>query len=78
MDVLLFIMCKDNHLSVVKYLIEEAHVDKKAKDDEGLNALHYASEEDNLDIVKYLIEEANFGKESKDNVGETALHLTSQ
>ena len=65
-------------ISLVKYLIEDMHFDKEAKDGEGKTALHIASENNVLDVVKYLIEKAYVDKEAKDKDDRTALHYACQ
>ena len=75
---LFHVSCKIGHLSLVKYFIEEAHVDKEAKYKDDRTALHYACQWNRLDIVKYLIEEAHIDKYAKDNLGKTPLHVASE
>ncbi|KAK4113208.1 hypothetical protein N656DRAFT_708543, partial [Canariomyces notabilis] len=55
-------------------LIEQANVDKEAKDNNGATPLHWAATDGHEAIVKYLIEQANADKEAKDNNGVTPLH----
>ncbi len=66
----------EGNLVKVKEGIEQG-VDKEAKSNEGLTALHFASENGHLEIVKYF-ETCHVDKEAKDNRGRTALHCASR
>ncbi len=63
-------------MAIVKYLLEERHVDKEANTNNGWTALHCASEKGHLVIVKYLIEVSHVKMEAMTNDGQTAYDLS--
>ena len=65
------------NLDVIKYLVEELHVDVAAKSSNGWTPLHLASERGHLDIVQYFVQDCHIDTSIKDNDGWTALHLAS-
>ena len=74
----LHIASGNDHLEIVKFLIETYDVDMEAKDNNGWTALHFACVYSNLEIVKYLIETCGVNKEAKNNNGESACDLASR
>ncbi|MFP3036388.1 MAG: ankyrin repeat domain-containing protein [Wolbachia sp.] len=69
---LLHIAALNGCLDIVKYLIEQRHVDVNQADKEGFTALN-----GRLDIVKYLIENgADVNQANKDD--NTALHYAAR
>ena len=54
-------------LEVVKYIIEEYHIDVNIREDHGYTPLHIAAMNGRIDIVKYLIEECHADINAKDN-----------
>jgi ankyrin repeat protein len=67
--------CRNKHIAVFKYLLE----DKKAKDeaDEFLKdfPLHYACKYGSLEMVQYLIETKSLSVEAKNGDGHTPLYI---
>lgn len=64
--------CKES----LQYLHREARVDIHVKDNEGLNAVHYAAIGGDLDSFVYLIREAKLNYRDCNNVsGNNVLHL---
>ena len=61
------------NLEIVKYLVAEG-ASVQAKDDEGLQPLHYASRWGNLEIVKYLVGKGA-SLQAKDMDGLQPLHI---
>jgi hypothetical protein len=68
--------CTGGHLRIVKYLIEIAGADVKARDKFGRTPLHCAASNEKLEVLKYLIERgADVDAQNPDNYFEryTAL-----
>jgi ankyrin repeat protein len=77
-NIALSIASGKNDISLVKYLIEQCHVDVEAKDIIGWTSLHYASRYGRIEVVKYLIEQCDANVEVRDNNGSTPLHYSSR
>ena len=74
-DTALSAAAKNNHLSVVQYLVEQgADTDKPSTKSSGFIPLHYASRDGHLDVARYLLEQGADRDKAKDD-GWTSLHL---
>ena len=74
-DTALSAAAKNNHLSVVQYLVEQgADTDKPSTKRSGFIPLHYASRDGHLDVARYLLEQGADRDKAKDD-GWTSLHL---
>ena len=62
------------HLEVVKYLVEQCHVDIYARTNGGWTALHFASVEGHLEVVRYFVHDCHVDVSTKSDEGCTALH----
>ena len=72
-DTPIHIACKNGHLPVVQYLIEQQKFDINIKGFQEKTPLHYACEKDHLPIVEYLISKgANIN--AKDRGGDYVIH----
>ena len=74
----LWVACTNDHLDIVKYLVETYHADINSPDKQGnrLLALTVACSNDSTsvpDIVKYLVETCHADVNSIDNKGNTPL-----
>ena len=67
-------VCQCASLAWAKFLIEQCHVNKEARDKYGVTTLHMACSNDALYIVKYLIDEQGIDKETKSDENATPLH----
>ena len=74
-DSLIHIATRNNHLPIVKYLIEKQNMSGDIKGYYEMSPLHCACEKGYLPIVEYLIKWAN--KYSRDFRGQTPLHYAS-
>lgn len=66
-------LCK---LEVVKYLVENAHLDINKKGPFERTPLHWAAKYDFLDLIKYLIKQGA-DINAKDDIGYTPLHTAA-
>ena len=64
----------DNHLEIVKYLVEEVKVNPDAQDEYGCTPLHDASHWGHLEIIKYFIRH-DVDTSMKNNDGQTFLDV---
>jgi ankyrin repeat protein len=69
--------CSEDHLPVVRYLIEQCKADCNVKDSEDVTPLHIACEEGHLPMVQYLIDQCKADCNAKMYDGCTALHIAS-
>ena len=60
-------------LEIVKYLVEERHVDVNCKEEDGGTPLHSAAEAGELEVVKYLVEERHVDVNCRDEYCKTPL-----
>ena len=67
--------CMQNHLHVVRYLVEECGYDFTAKDNEGLSSMHLTARFGGVEVLKFLIEQKKCNPTEVDNWGRTPLHL---
>eukprot|EP00542_Grammatophora_oceanica_P001237 CAMPEP_0194066218 /NCGR_PEP_ID=MMETSP0009_2-20130614/85898_1 /TAXON_ID=210454 /ORGANISM="Grammatophora oceanica, Strain CCMP 410" /LENGTH=627 /DNA_ID=CAMNT_0038719147 /DNA_START=68 /DNA_END=1950 /DNA_ORIENTATION=+ len=78
--------CKNQHLDIVRYLVEEAQVDahNNALDQRGWTALHYvcggsmATTTTSLRLISYLVETVGIDVNTRTNCGSTPLHMVAQ
>lgn len=68
-------MACSNKVRIVKYLIEEAKLDKNLRNQQGDTPLHEAVSNENFAVVKYLMQEQKVQKEVKNLMGFTPLHI---
>ena len=59
----------NDHIDVIKYLIEECHVKVEAKNKNGETPFLTASYNGDIEIIKYLIEQCHANYEAKDKTG---------
>lgn len=66
------------HLSIIKYLLENAKIDTNAKGPDGMTALMVAARANQLPVVQYFVETTKSDVNEKDNNGKTALMWATQ
>jgi hypothetical protein len=75
----LMVAVQNNHLEVVKYLIENTGIDPHAQDAQGCNALHHAvmmsGEIDLLSIVDYLVNTVGMSASTENHAGESPISI---
>ena len=70
--------CRNGYIDIVRYVIEECHVDREWKDDDGTTALHVACQYGHLDVVQYLIEACHVNTKVTCKRGWTALQYATE
>ena len=68
--------CRNGHLDVAKYLVDEKDCDPACKDNDGWTPLHSACRNGHLDIAKYLVDEKDCNPACKTNKLVTPLYLS--
>jgi ankyrin repeat protein len=71
-DAVKYSLNMNGRLSLVKYLVEDLHVNIELQDTSRKSALIYAAKNNNFDILKYLVDQ-NANVNVKDDSGNTAL-----
>jgi ankyrin repeat protein len=69
--------CSCGHLNVVKFLIEQHHVDYECFDYFANRPLHSACSEGHLEVVQYLIKVCHVEVNTRNYFDSTALHCAS-
>jgi ankyrin repeat protein len=69
---------KGNHINLMKYLVEELHINVFARTLAGYSALFFACQNGNLEAVRYLIEECKLDPNDKTNSSMSMITIAEK
>ena len=72
----LYNACQNEHITVVKMLLEDDRIDVNKVDYHGQTALHSACMSNCIDIIKFLMDDSRVDINKKDNVDNTVFHFS--
>ena len=70
--------CSENHLSMLRALLENPSTEVNLADDEGNTALHLATDSKNIEGVKILLADQRVDIDCKNSMGATPLIIAAK